>query len=476
MRLCPSSRLLRWGRSLHAQLLLWAILPLILVVIAVAFTGVYAHQRQMRDFVARYSMVTAHLIARSAEDALAYGMVGMDGQGLALWLPMAIGESGGTVIVVAKDGRVLAHSDPTRVGEDMAGHPGVMAALRQRDGYTVLTDPENGPVLIAFAPVGGSDWEVLVQEPVEGFVAPILYLPALAPVAAVGAGFLSLLMLVFGWRTIIRPLQRLSHAAGQVSWGNFSAIREPVGGVQEIRDLHQALAGMAERIQGYQVGMRDYLAAVTRGQEEERYRLARELHDGLIQELIASGQRMEMARRAVEGNSGERARVLLNEMQQMHREMMEELRRIIRALRPVYLEDLGLLPALEVLVQQAAAHATVSIRLEQQGSPRRFTPEVELAVYRVAQEALNNVLQHAQARNILLKVRFAPDGLTLTVSDDGVGFEFPPRSDLLTQAGHYGLVGMHERVVHAGGEFRIHTSPGEGTQITAHFPASPRKA
>lgn len=466
----------RWLRSLHAQLFLWAVLPVTFVIIALAFTGVYAHQRAMRDFVAERNLALARLTARMVEDGLAYGFVGADGRGLAAWMLPLVGGQPGTVFVVDKKGRALTHPDPQQVGADMVDDAGVAEALRQREGFVILPSEAEGPVLVAFAPISGTDWVMLVREPVGELIGPILRLSSVAPVVAAGAGILSLLVLTFGWRTIVRPLQQLARAAEQVSWGDYSAISKPVGGVQEVRDLHQALAEMVERICGYEAGIRDYLGAVTRGQEAERARLARELHDGPVQELIALGQRAEMAQRLVERGETERAGALLEKMRHTELEAVEELRRLIGALRPIYLEDLGFLPALEMLVQQAAKRTTARVRLERGGTAHRLAPEVELAAYRVAQEALNNAVQHAHAQNIVVRVRCALEGLSLSVTDDGVGFTLPERPDLLTQAGHFGLVGMRERVTRLGGAFQVHTAPGEGTQVTVRLPGRPLSA
>jgi signal transduction histidine kinase len=305
---------------------------------------------------------------------------------------------------------------------------------------------------------------------VEDLIGPILRFSSLAPVVAAGASILSLLVLTFGWRTIVRPLQALAEAAGQVSWGDFSAISKSVGGVQEVRDLHRALTDMVERIRGYQAGMRDYLGAVTRGQEAERARLARELHDGPVQELIGLGQRAEMAQRLVARGERERAQALLEELRRSELETVQELRRLIGALRPIYLEDLGFLPALEALVQQAGERTAARVRLEQVGPVQRLAPEVELAAYRIVQEALNNTLEHAHAQNIVVRVRFAPRGVSLSVTDDGVGFTLPPGPDLFTQAGHFGLVGMRERATLLGGTLQVQTAPGEGTRIAVNLP------
>ena len=461
----------RWLRSLHTQLFLWAVLPVTFVIIGLAFTGVYAHQREMRDFVAERNLALARLAAWMVEDGLAHGTVGADGSGLAAWMTPVVGSQPGAVIVVDGAGRALAHPDPQQVGVNLGTDPGVVAALEQRAGAIIATGQDDEPMLSTFAPVGGTDWVVLVQEPVEELIGPILRFSSLAPIVAAGAGILSLLVLTFGWRTIVRPLQHLAQAAEQVSWGDYSAISEPVGGVQEVRDLHRALAEMVERIRGYQAGMRDYLGAVTRGQEAERARLARELHDGPVQELIALGQRAEMAQRLVERGETEQAQALLEALRRAELDTVAELRRLIGALRPIYLEDLGFLPALEMLVQQTAGRTPARVRLEREGTAHRCTPEVELAAYRIAQEALNNALQHAQAQNIVVRVRCDREELTLSVADDGVGFTLPPRPDILTQADHFGLVGMQERATRVGGTLRVRTAPREGTQVTVRLPA-----
>jgi signal transduction histidine kinase len=461
----------RWFKSLQAQLFLWAILPVTFVIIALAFTGVYTHQQTMRDFVAERDLALARLTARMVEDGLAHGVVGIDVTGLAAWMSQMVGDQVGTVLVVDGEGTILAHPDAQRVGVSLQTDPGVMAALAQQEGAVVVTGDDGEPMMTAFVPVAGTDWVVLVQEPVEDLIGPILRFSSLAPIVAVGAGVLSLLILTFGWRTIVRPLQALAQAAGQVSWGNYSAIKHPSGGVQEVQDLHLALAEMVERIQGYEAGMQDYLGAVTQGQEAERARLAQELHDGPVQDLIALGQQAEMARRLVERGETDRAQALLEETRQAELETVGELRRIIGALRPVYLEDLGFLPALEMLAHQTAERTPARVKLEKAGDVRRFAPEVELAAYRIAQEALNNAVQHAHAQHIVVRVGCAPEGLTLSVADDGVGFTLPVRPDVLTRADHFGLVGMQERATRLGGALKVDTTPGTGTRITVHLPA-----
>lgn len=473
-------RILRFARSLQFQLFLWAVLPVTLVIIALAFTGVYAHQRSMRDFVADRNLALARLAARVVADGLSYGVVSPVGEELSDWIPPISQEHPPAVglSVVDGAGEILARSD-RHEEPDIDARLGVSEALRQREGFVILPTDTHGPVLVTFAPVEGTDWQVLVQEPVDEFIGPILRLSSLAPAVTLGAAAVSLLILTFGWRTIIRPLETLARAAEQVSWGDFSALaagefdHQVIEGVQEVQDLHLALTEMAQRIASYQTGMRDYLTALTEGQEAERARLARELHDGPVQDLIALGHRAEMGQRLVERGRVEEACSLLSELRQAQRETIEELRRIIGAVRPAYLEDLGFLPALEMLVRRAAEQTDAQVRVSKQGPTRRLPPAVELAAYRIAQEALNNAIQHSQADHIDIRVDTPAEGLLLSVTDDGVGFDLPSHPDVLTRSGHFGLMGMRERATLLGGSFHVNTAPGEGTDVTVRIPALP---
>ena len=475
-------RILRFARSLQFRLFLWAVLPVTFVIIALAFTGVYAHQRAMRDFVADRDLSLARLAARFIEDGLAHGVVSPDGQGLSDWIPPIFENQPqtATLVVVNGAGEILAQSGAgLRPGEKALW--GIAPALRRDEGSVLISSDSAGPVLVAFVPVTGTEWEVLVREPVNDVIGPILRLSNLAPIVAVGAAVISLLILTFGWRTVIRPLQTLANAAEQVSWGDLSAISMtgeadgPVNSVQEIQDLHRALADMAERIRGYEAGVRDYLTVITEGQEAERARLARELHDGPVQDLIALGHAAEMAQRLLARDEIAEARSILADLGRAERETVKELRRLIGALRPSYLEDLGFIPALEMLVRQADERTSARVRLEKEGAARRHAAAVELAAYRIAQEALNNAVQYAEAENIIVQVRATSERLLLSVIDDGVGFDLPSRPDVLTRAGHFGLMGMRERATLLGGSFHIETGPGEGTRITVLLPPQPEE-
>lgn len=335
---------------------------------------------------------------------------------------------------------------------------------------TELADGER--VLLSAARVEGMAWWVMLEEPVNTVLGSVLRFSGLVLLLAFGAGIISLLTVYFGLRTVVNPLRRLSEAAAQVGWGDFRAIEQAVGGVAEIAQLQQTLQVMAERIRGYQRGMEDYVAAITQGQEAERARLAHELHDTTIQELVALDHRLQMASRELQRGNVARAQALLQELREMGMETVANMRRLIQDLRPPYLEDLGLVPSLEALIHSLQEAHGPEIRLEVHGNPVRPAPEVELALYRIAQEALQNALRHAQARHIAVTLTFAKDEISLAVSDDGRGFAVPEQPDVFTQQGHFGILGMRERALLLGGRLHIHSAPGQGTTVAVRFPLS----
>jgi len=227
---------------------------------------------------------------------------------------------------------------------------------------------------------------------------------------------------------------------------------------------------MAGQIQRYQSGMRDYIAAVTTAQEDERRRLARELHDETIQSLIALGHRVEMAQKALSKHP-ERVPERLAQLRTMILDTQSKLRLFVRALRPLYLEDLGLTTALEMLAKEVAETSGVDISVQVQASPRRLPADIELAAYRIAQEGLSNIVRHAAAKSAVLTVTFAQKGLHLWLKDDGIGFEPPVNPADMATEGHFGLMGIHERALLYGGWLTIHSAPGSGTELEIFLPA-----
>lgn len=465
-------RLRTWLHTLQAQLLLWSVLPLTLLLIVAAFVGIRSHERAMLEFAATRDLRQAQLEAALIRDGLLHGAILPDGTGLDYPLRLAAPGAAVRLYVVDASGRVLSSLGAPKAGQDVGEDPGVRWALQQTSGSVVTELPEGERVLLSVARVEGVAWWVILEEPVDVVLGGVLRFSGLALLLALGAGIVSLLTVYFGLRTVVNPLRRLSEAAAQVGWGDLRAIDQPVGGVAEVAQLQQTLQEMAERIRGYQRGMEDYVAAITRGQEAERARLAHELHDTTTQELVALDHQLQVASRELQRGNVARVQTLLQELREMGAETIANMRRLIQDLRPPYLEDLGLAPSLEALIRNLQEPHGPQMRLEVHGNPVRLAPEVELALYRIAQEALQNALRHAQPQRVAITLTFAGDEVSLAVSDDGRGFPMPGRPDVFTQEGRFGILGMRERALLLGGRLSVHSAPGQGTTVVVRFPLS----
>lgn len=384
--------------------------------------------------------------------------------------------------IFAADGNPLFHPADSVWPGALPTRPWVAAALRGKTG-SAFENPgsqDRTPHVIGYAPVAATGWTVFVEEPWDGVVVPALRYTLWAPLLALIVAVVSLVTIDFGLRRIVRPLHALGKMAGRVAWGDAGALHEPVGGISEIRALQRSLQEMVAQIDAQRAGMEDYVAALTEAQEEERRRLAREIHDETLPSLIALQQRvhlLELNRAALLDPSAHTQPSALDdplrELNCMITFCLRDVRGIIRDLHPVYLEELGLEAALASLVRNASGGDTgnkLKARLKIRGPVRRLAPQTELSVYRIAQAAINNARQHGRPGQIAVTADFGDARITVEVRDDGVGFVPPKRPADLALHGHYGLMGMVERAARHGGHLTIESAPGAGTRIAATLP------
>lgn len=215
--------------------------------------------------------------------------------------------------------------------------------------------------------------------------------------------------------------------------------------------------------------IRYYAQQVTRAQEDERARIARELHDDTIQSLVVLSRQVEaLARSTAERPPAETSQ--LRELQVVTDDIIRGIRRFSRDLRPSTLDDLGLLPTLEGLAAGLTEKDGIPTLLSVIGQQRRLAPETELVLFRIAQEALNNVKKHAEATQVTITVKFAEDLVEMAVQDNGKGFTLSASVEELAVAGHLGLIGMRERARLLGGNLTIRTQPRRGTRVTIVVP------
>jgi two-component system, NarL family, sensor histidine kinase UhpB len=208
---------------------------------------------------------------------------------------------------------------------------------------------------------------------------------------------------------------------------------------------------------------------VIRAQEEERGRVARELHDEANQLLAALMTTVDAADALSVEAASPALRDTLTRLRRLAGAALGDLQRIATELRPPALDEFGLLPALTRHVRDRTEGSGVAADVQIEGRRRRMPSAVELALYRIAQEALANVQKHAQARRVHVRLRFLPDAVRLDISDDGQGFDPGASRDDAERTG-LGLAGMRERASIVGGSVEVSSRPRGGTRVSARIP------
>jgi two-component system sensor histidine kinase UhpB len=270
---------------------------------------------------------------------------------------------------------------------------------------------------------------------------------------------LALLANIMMLRRRFLPLEELIDRLEAIDPAHVDSFEEPApGGMEEVDRLSATFRGLLARIEGER---RRSGRLVLRAQEEERKRLARDLHDEVNQALTAILLRLQAL---MQDSPSPQVTAELSELKRLVNQAMEELLQLARQLRPSALDDHGLVPALEGQVRRFGDQHGIDARLETQGRADSLGDDQQLVVYRVAQEALANVARHSQAHHVEVDLVARDSGLDLSVRDDGVGFHSNMRPTGL------GLNGMAERARLVGGELNVLSIPGQGTTVTLHVP------
>lgn len=456
-------------RGLPAQLLLVTVLPLILLVTAASFGALYVHHQSMRQLISDRDMRAVMATALVLEDAAkqhADGSMAISPTWFDAMINPMPSQARVTGFLTDATGRAIQHTNRGQVNRDLSWHAGVAEALQGKHGVTYQVDPGDGVEhVVSYAPIvtASGAYALIIEEPWEQVVDPLMRYSLAVPLLLLPVLLLTALALVLGMRRIVQPLQLLEAQARLASAGDLGALTQPVRGIDEIVELQRTLTSMAQRIEADQRRLRAYASEVTDAQERERKRLAQELHDDTIQNLVVLSQRIQAARLSTrKGTALDVAK--LDDLHAQVLRMIEDVRRISRALRPIYLEEAGLAASLEKLTCEAdelGRHASPPTRVsfELSGEVSRVRPEFELALYRIAQEGITNALKHARARNIRVQLQSAVNRVRLTIEDDGLG------ANVASGGEGFGLIGMRERALGIGANMQLSVAPTGGRQI-----------
>jgi signal transduction histidine kinase len=230
------------------------------------------------------------------------------------------------------------------------------------------------------------------------------------------------------------------------------------------------MGGLASEV-AIQTERKRVMQTVLQATEQERVRLAADLHDGPVQELTALRYGLTRARNRIRRGDPEQAEGLLAELEDNLASGITGLRRLMAELRPAVLDEQGLEAALHNQVRAFEATSGVACAIST-GLRARLAPDIETALYRVTQESLNNVSKHAGASRVTVSLAAENGSVRLLINDDGVGFD-PAMAARLLSEGHFGLAGMRERVELVGGRFQIDSGPGQGTTVAVEMANRP---
>ncbi|WP_431804159.1 sensor histidine kinase [Halobacillus andaensis] len=204
---------------------------------------------------------------------------------------------------------------------------------------------------------------------------------------------------------------------------------------------------------------------IIEAQEEERRRLSREIHDGPAQSLANVMLRSDLVERIFDERGAAEALVEMRNVRKLVRSALYDVRRIIYDLRPMALDDLGLIPTLKKYLATIEEYNKLQINFTSPGRERRLESKYEVAIFRLIQEAVQNAVKHAEADSIDVKVELRNEKTRIVIKDDGKGFDPEVKKDK-----SFGLMGMRERVDMVNGELHIQSSPGQGTIVTIELP------
>jgi signal transduction histidine kinase len=377
---------------------------------------------------------------------------------------MTIGQSGITYMVDA-GGNMIAHPDRAYLGRPM---PALLAPLLQGEtGYAEYTEPfRKHQVLSAYCPVGGdTGWGVVIQQDkAEAYAAvrdtvalSIVVWSILAAAGAVG--------IIIAARKFTRPIVDLTRTVEYIARTGELARTGMSRNTDEVGQLSRAFDGMIDKLGTAQNEIKRAQEARAQAAADERTRLARDLHDAVSQTLFSASLIAEVLPRIWEKDP-EEGRRRLEEIRRQTKGALAEMRTLLFELRPAALADAELGDLLRQLAEGVAGRTGIPVTTRFTGQGR-LPPDVKIAFYRIAQEALNNIAKHSGAARAQVELQYLPGRVTLDIRDDGRGFDIAG-----AKGNSLGLGIMQERARAAGAVISIQSTNGRGTAVTVDWQVS----
>lgn len=408
---------------------------------------------------------------------------------------------GGSYIeVIDSKGTIVASDDPGRVFEKhnydsvlgrmiRSGESGIVECRRDH----LTAGPLRGPAdILAVVPLNAARWGVIVGQPKENFFAPAAALRRKFVMLVVVFILTAVFFSIVTSRHIVKPLKFLISSADRIASGD---LQTPVGylGSDEILALSRSfdvmrgkLADSLDRIRNHSIQLENQVARRTRqigesklriehllrkiisSQEDERKRIARGIHDTILQDISAFLIKLDVCRLQPEKISVEK----IDEMREIVVKTIDNVHAVIKDLRPSVLDDFGIDTAIAWLMKKHFGEKNINYELY--ADPlvgRRLPYQVETALFRVLQECIINIARHAGAKNVFVTISAGESYLEILIEDDGVGFDFHELMERPAEDGRgLGILGMRERASLLGGSLQICSLKGEGTWVCVYIP------
>lgn len=391
---------------------------------------------------------------------------------------------GDQVVVLDSRGQVIYSSQTislTSTQRDWSALPFVAEAGAGRPTSYEIVSPIDGQAYLgAQTRVASLDWIMGVYRQRDAALAPVAAATRREAILfALIAGMTLALTQVMGM-LLAQPIVDLTNHARQLSRGDLKhAIDIKTGDeTQTLAESFNAMAQSLDRTIGDLVDaqtqiarqseqLQQLLVRTNAVQEDERRRIAFDIHDGVIQLVIAAGYEVQAATRQLGANGVDAARAKLDRARQLLDQTVTEMRRIVFDLHPTSLDSRGLMPSLEKYAASWQESTGIACAFSVQGEQVELAPATKVGVYRIVQEALTNIRKHAGATQVEIAAQFTAGRLHLTVQDNGSGFSVAQSQD---NGGHLGLMSMTERARTLGGHLDIASQPGHGTRIALEVP------
>jgi signal transduction histidine kinase len=389
--------------------------------------------------------------------------------------PSGFGETGEAYIVnrdklMITESRFLEDS----IFKQVVDTEGVRAAFDNGIGMVgIYSDYRGVPILGASKYLEEMGWVIIAEKDVSEAFAPIVSLRNIAIIIGVSGIIALVIITVFLSLTVTKPINKLVESAHAIANGDLTKkvnvkSKDEIGYLANSFDEMRIVLGKSFRnIERHRKELQHLSERIVLIQEDERNKLSRELHDHTGQALIALKTNLEVIDKLLPEDAHE-SRKWLRDSKQFLVETIEEIRSLSFSLKPPMLDELGLVPTIESYAKDFSTRTNITVNVKSNIKDEKLRPNLELSFYRMVQEALTNVIKHAEASIVQINIYHEDSKLVLSIEDDGNGFDIEKMwQDGGAKEHGIGLLGMRERFASAGADFQVYSTKGKGTQLIA---------